>query len=302
MGRTLLMLAATFAIARPALAEGPAIALEVSGPLPCSEAELLNAVQLRLRLEPGASPLRLAKAGLDAFELSYRGQRRVVPLYGAQGPAAARRLSLAIVDLVFGELEVPLAEVRTATRAPTATVSRVLRPAPPPQPAPPPRRYRAAAWLQAGGGSNLDRPNLGLGIEGWLGLSGPWFVGLGLGLGWVPPGEAQGLPVTLWSFPARAGVAYLAEPLELRAQAFLAPHRVGGGDPTVELGAWGWVAGASLQAGLHFELAPPVELLLLLGLDLALNRRAYAVGGVEALATERVQLWLALGLTFGGPS
>lgn len=301
MGRTLLMLAATLAISRPALAEGPAVALEVSGPLPCSEAELLNAVQLRLRLKPGAPILRLAKAGLDAFELSYQGQRRVVPLYGAQGTAAARRLSLAIVDLVFGELEVPLPEVETATPTASPPISRVVRPAPPPAPEDLPRRYRAGAWLQAGGGSNLDRPNLGLGVEGWLGLSGPWFAGLEFGLGWVPPGEAQGLPVTLWAFPIRAGVAYLGAPLELRALAFLLPHRVGGGDQSVELGAWGWLAGASLQAGLHFELAPPLELLLLLGLDLAFNRRAYAVGGIEALATERAQLWLALGLGFGGP-
>lgn len=301
MGRTLLMLAATLAIARPASAEGPAVALEVSGPLPCSEAELLSAVQLRLRLEPGAPILRLAKAGLDAFELSYQGQRRVVPLYGAQGRAAARRLSLAIVDLVFGELEVRLPEVRTATPTATVAISRVLRPAPPPSVEVAPRRCRAAAWLQAGGGSNLDRPSLGLGLEGWWGLSGPWFTGLELGLAWVPPGEAQGLPVTLWALPIRGGVAYVGEALELRAMAFVSPHRVGGGDQAVELGTWGWVAGTSLQAGLHFELEPPLELLLLLGLDLAFNRRAYAVGGVEALATERAQLWLALGLGFGGP-
>lgn len=299
MGRILVMLASLLVMPRVARAESPAIALEVDGALPCSEAELAAAVALRLSIHAGAPTVRVSPAGLDAVALRHKDQRRVLPLYGAQGAAAARKMALAIVDLVSDALEVELAPVATPT---------VSAPPPPrvivPQEGPPPsargRTYGAGAWLSAGGGSNLDRPTLTLGLEGWRGLSERFSVGGQLGLAWAPPGEASGYAVQLWALPIRLGLRAERSAFELRLLGLFEPHLVRGGDQTLPLSALGWIGGASAQLGLRLPAFAELDLLILLGLDLAFNRRAYAVSGVEAIATERGRVWLALGLTLGG--
>lgn len=282
--------------------------LSLAGPLPFTRLDLDRA--LALRAPPGAAGTVTVEAlGADAVRISHGAVSRTVTLLGMTGTAAARRVALAIADLLEDAVEVPLAPLAPPAparerNAATSTLTAV-RPseAPASAPAAPPiapeREARAelALLLAIGAGTNLDRPALSGAIDAALPILGPLQAVLGAGVSWTPPGTVPAGKVFGAALPFRAGLGWSLPSLHLRvrAGAVISVLVVAADDGATSASTTDWIGGAGASALWSFAEWGPVTLIAGLGIDVYATRREYQVHAVPALATERAALWGTIG-------
>jgi hypothetical protein len=303
-GRTYILLALS-ALPCTAAAE-TVVRLELAERLPFSQTELVEAVRLRLQLEePGATGtvarVAVRRGGQDVtVELLDYGVKRRVPLLGASGAPAARRVALVIYDLLRDEVALPVPILpasrpasRPAARSPARRAAPrprpVILPTPAPIAPPGPPLLLLGLLVTAGAGSNVDHASIAATIEGSLRLLPSLRALLGVGPAFVPPFTVDDRSLRLVALPLRVGVAWFPRrgPVELRLLAVAQPYWVRG-DGVSHSGVLG---GAGTAAFYHLRLAWRLRLLLGAGLDLFFNRTELRLRGVTALATERVAFW-----------
>jgi hypothetical protein len=300
------------------------VGLEMGERLPFSRAQLVEAVVLRLPLEQGAGAalVRVGVRGVGrdtvVVELLGRGIRRSVPLLGARGVPAARRVALVIYDLVRDELLLPIPVFPAASRpASHAVDSPAVRPAAsrpaspirarPPRAAltehPPggPPRLLLGLLAVAGAGTNGDRATISTTVEASLRLVPALRALLSLGPAFVPPATVNDLSLSLVALPIRVGLAWFprAGALELRAQVLAQPYWVYGSGGGEQVSHRGLLGGAGVAALYHLRLAWRLWLLLGGGSDVFFNRAELRAHGAPALATERVAFWGGAALAVG---
>ena len=249
-----------------------AAGLRVSGPLPFSQAELHEALALRVR---ASVPIEVtATTGGDAI-VRVGDKQRTVELGDSRGPAAARRVALAVADLTTDVDPLPAPAIRSA--------------APPPDT---PSRTRLSLLAGPAGGSNLDGVRFQVALDARLRL----VSGLGVfgSAGYAPGPDAavDGIAISLRSVPLRLGLLWQLGALELRLGAVAAPYWLDGAMTSPS----GIVAGGGVSALYAIDLAPQLDLVLAAGADAFANRDAFQIHGTNALATNRIATWGALGL------
>jgi hypothetical protein len=247
-----------------------ALGLRVSGPLPFSQAELHEALALRVR---AAVPVEVVAGPAGEAIVRVGDKERTVDLGDSHGPAAARRVALAVADLATDVDPLPAPAIRSAALPRDSTT-------------------RLALLAGPAAGSNLDGVRFQAALDGRLRL----LRGLGLfaSAGYSPGPDAtiDGIAVSLRSVPLRLGLGWQAGAFELRVGAVATPYWLDG----MMTSRSGVVAGGGLAALYAIDLAPNLDLVLAGGADAFANRDDFTIHGTSAVATSRVATWAALGL------
>jgi hypothetical protein len=300
--------AAALLVAAPVDARADGAWVAPRGALPCSTAELRDALALRLTLaaRPDLASLQIeiaATGDRDAVTVTAAGKAREVSLDGARGAAAARLIALAISDLALAELD-PMA----APAAPGAAIGG------PPGMAGAGRTGDSGIRIDGAADSRGDAGGLRIALLGWSNTpadSGPPWIGAGVDLllprgngGWgLTAGagfaasateEGQQLAITLYGVPMRAGVALRpGRGLELRLAGVVMPiHAVTSGDASDDY----LLAGGNAEVRLRLRVADRLALVAGGGADLFANRVRYTTNGQPELTTPRAVLSVGLGL------
>jgi hypothetical protein len=262
----------------------PSVRLITTGELPFTAGELADAVALRLPLADDGFEVGVAPAGADAVRVTLRAKERLVALEGRKGPAAARRVALAVVDLAGAEAAPdtlpPEPELAPAPRSVT------------PKPAPPAivLRRAPAAWL--GLLPTVTPAALGVAADASLRLRGPVRATLQAGVRLGGPSAAVGgVDVSMARLALRAGVAFARGPVELRLEGVVEPYRVSGAGDGVDVAHGGALAGAGATVVARL----PRGFFAGGGVDLFANRADFRVRGKSAFTTARVAPWLGVG-------
>ena len=244
------------------------LGLHVSGPLPFSQAELHEALALRVR---ATVPVEVVAGPAGEAIVRVGGKERAVDLGDSHGPAAARRVALAVADLATDVDPLPAPAIRSPA---------------------PPRDSRLSLLAGPAGGSNLDGVRFQLALDGRMRL----VRGLGLfasaGYSPGPDASVDGIGVSLRSVPLRLGLGWQAGAFELRLGAVATPYWLDG----MMTPRSGVVAGGGLAALYAIDLAPNLDLVIAGGADAFANRDDFTIHGNSAVATSRVATWAALGL------
>jgi hypothetical protein len=289
------LLAAAIAVAAP----GVRVAIE--GELPFSSSELESAVSLRVESSAEGELIRVSSVGADGVRIVFRDRTRTISLLGQSGAPAARRVAIAIADLIEEVgIEIEGLEVDTSSvAAPTATVADRVPVLPREAPTREPEAPGLVLSLLAsgGGGSELDRAELSLITSASARISGPWRAALSAGLSWSSSSAIRQGSVSILSFPLRAELAWWpgASVLELRGGAIVLPHRASGsvGEPHFDL-----VAGLGSSLHAHLAISNGLSFDGAIGLDVRLSQIEYQLGGTRATATDRAFFWAGAGLAY----
>jgi hypothetical protein len=294
-------IAIAFALGIASSPGGEGVRLEIEGELPCSEAQLIEAVSLRVDVSTAAVERATVRGIAGGAEVSHRGQVRRVELGRSTDVAAARRIALAVSDLVRGPVTVGLPPLEdpppvAATIAPTATTSA-------PAPAFVSMESRAPLFLigpyfRAGAGDTFDRPRFAATIDASIAIVDPLRAVLTIGAAFVPPEDRAGFTVRYVALLAGAGLG-----LRFPEQAWEA--RLLGGAETY------FVTGDGIER--QVDVLPALEAAFLYGFELGggfefslgasvayyFARKRFEVIGEEILTTEQVVVALAVGVTWG---
>ena len=292
--------------------DGPTVELQVQGTLPFSQEALRRAVSLRLVLaasdEKSPSVVSVSvRAVRGGVEVGVGDKRRVVDHGGARGTPAARRVALAITDLVMSSPALP-------DLLPPATPAAPVRPVRPDDGARgevgrarPEATARVGASATIGSGSNLSTVLFTAAVDGALLLSDGLAGFLSIGLAVAPDTTLRGVTISYSSVPLRGGLQWRPPDTEwqLRAAFVLAPHVV---TPRLAGGATGTVpdethAGVTTGVGAALAYLIPLSDRLDLrvggGLDVYVDRVEFRIRGTPALATERLAIWIGAGSSWG---
>jgi len=265
-----------------------AITVEGTGELPFTPASLEEALRLR-GVDPEAQ-VELRAVGVDAVEITCDARQRVVPLFGRTGPAAARWVALAVVELLE-----PVPGL-------TAPAPRVVTPAPTPTPAPPPEPQAPAISLAvmgaARGGTSFERPWLGGAAEVGIRIWRPLTAHLGLGVAMGPSDTRAEASLRTTVVPIRFGVGYRLEaaPLELRVGGLAAPLQARGDRADAPYSRWLAVGGVGASAVGRWPVRPGWAVRAELGLDVFVNQLDLQVGGARLSLTDRAGARAAVGV------
>lgn len=295
LGRMVLVVAAVGLAAAPARAEEEPI-VRVGGLAPFSEAELAEALRLRLR---GAHEVEVV-SGARVITISVDGKTRSIRLGSERGQEAARVVALVAAAIVLDEGPAPTVGLELGAAAvgyvrPSGEARADLV-APTPAPA------RARRWLLGG----LVAPGLGartplaagviVGHEGRANDEGMrTVVAVGLTSGRVGFAGAELATIHTLELPVRAGV-WLGDRVALGAAAVAVPYTTSGGagDRNVLLGA-GLMVRAQGQVG-------PLALAVVAGVDGMARSVEYRWHGEVVMTSGRARPWLAIGVTWeAGP-
>ncbi|MFO0724046.1 MAG: hypothetical protein U1E65_09705 [Myxococcota bacterium] len=299
--RWAVVLGLALAVAPLAWAEPAWAAVEVEPRLPFDEATLADAIRARRPSWPEAVPgtVEVKAIGDDAIAVDLLGRHRVVSIAGLSKEATTRRVAMTIVDVLDGLSLAPLAAEPPPQMAPAPVVA----------PAPAPVLLSAPARVEpmilGVFGASAAGPSLMAG--GALGVTGPlwsalrWHLEGGLLLG--PSGHARGVDVSILDLSARAGLLYRLEALglDLGLGALVLPRLVraspSASRPELSSVSTTLVStGAGARAALSFGKLGPLSFVASVGVDVLFSSAALAVEGTDALETERVRVWGALGL------
>jgi len=247
-----------------------AVRLDASG-IACDPEEIQRAVALRIPDERELQ-IKVRAAGPGEAQISIEGKTRVVRLDGKTGSQAARRLALAIVDLALTEAQ----------------------PLPPP---PPPDEPRAvlSAWPTVGIGNSGAQPwvsgRVSASVRLWRFLRGTVAIGYGGG----PTASVDGVDVNLQTLPLRVGLAGRPPefPVEVRVDALIEPYW---GRAYGAVRASGTMFGVGAAALFHLPRRKRLQAVIATGLDVFASRVELTVNGQTALGTERVIVWVGVGL------
>lgn len=246
-------------------AGSPGSRLTIEGDLPCTHDELAEALSLRV----GDAAVTVAVAG-DQVRVSIAGSSRLVPLDGAHGRAAARRIAVAAAELAMPSIPAPSPQDEGALPA-VGTDARSVAVA---------RRTRWTVTARVGSAEALR---------------GGAMVGMVRGRVAIDAGVVAGGAgdVMLVGAPVRAGVALGDEPA-IRVGVVAVPYRVEAG-----AGDRGVLVGGGVEAVSRTRVGG-VDVAYLVGLDVYANRVEYRMDGAAAVTTPRVALWTGLGVTWEG--
>jgi hypothetical protein len=215
-------------------------------------------------------------------------KERTVGVGARKGEAAARRVALALVDLALAEAN------------PEAGAAR--RPAPPAAPPiarpieVPPFTGRLVVRLApvVGVGTNGDQVHAGGALAASIKIVRWLRAFLEVQAGGGPSAQVGPVSVALAEVPLRLGLgARVWRLIEVRAALVVEPYRLAADGAPSESGA---LVGGGVSAEGYVPLARRVALAIGVGADLLANRLAWTVGGQPALATERAQFWIGVGV------
>jgi hypothetical protein len=272
-----------------ALSGAAAADVRVAGLAPFTEAELEDALRLRL----GGDHQVDVVSGARMVTITVDGKTRTVRLGTERGVEAARVVALVAAAIVLDEAQDawryedvpaaaraegdPAAPVEPAAQDPATrwTLAALLGPA-----AAEDTHPAAGAWVA------YDRR----GGDGVRSMAAIGVTSSSIELGEMAPA------IRTVELPLRAG-AWLGDSFAVGASALAVPYltRGGSGDANV-------LFGAGVMARARLSLAHGTSLIALVGVDGMLSSVEYRWDGERVLASGRVRPWLAVGVTWvGGP-
>jgi hypothetical protein len=277
--------------------------------LPFSEDELAAALALRWppASDRGAGSVDVRRGEVPGqVEIAVAGRRRAIELDDLVGPAAARRVALAAIDLAAAGPELPEARRAPVRASPVEPRGEPGGPASPGREGDPEAGARASrvrhtlelgAYALGGVDSSLPAALWTAALEVSLAVAGPLRAAFSAGYSAGP--SAAAYPFGLTEFPLRAQGALRFGPLELRAGPALVPYRLSGSSslgPASHAGALAAFGGA---AAFLLPVIEPFEVLALAGGDAYLQPVEFRVLGRPILSTGRAGAWAGLGVRFG---
>lgn len=282
------------------VASARAAELTLEGPLPFSEAQLAEALALRV---PSAAKVRVRAADADAALASCGEKTRLVPLLGATGPAAARRIALAITDLLEPDLNIPLSALPEPSPV-TATVAAIA--APPPRvvaaavpPSIVPQEEPLSAITLLGGALGPARLSFSAAADISFAAFDSLSIFGGAGLIFTPPVESFGATLQSWRIPIRGGVGYRISAFEVRASAVATVHLLFAEDSNGDRYDRSEVLpGAGGSVLYYLPISRTVDFTAAAGADYFVLHRRFTVRAEPVFDTERVVIWGSAGVTF----
>jgi len=256
----------------------PAISVTCKGELPFAEADLLEAMRLRLPLmrlgQPAGKlpPVTVSAIAPDQASVAVGRSSRRISLEGLEGADAARIVALLSLDMISNPQNVSI-----SLQAPDGE----------------PRREKSATVFvevstRIGLGvseSPTFEPTLDLSIK----VSRNFLVFVEGGVTWAAAGEGAD-ELRLTEIPIRAGAGIRFDWFEVRAGIALRPYFVSGvGEDE------GVLVGGALELRLRRDLTPWLTGHVVAGVDVFPLRKAFDVGGNAALTTSWATPWIGLG-------
>lgn len=265
---------------------GPASVI-CRGPLPFDQAQLLQAIKLRVPLMRIQHQQAMPAVEVQAREpnratITVGPSRRVISLRGLSSEEAARVIALLALDLMISQQQAP-------------TISG--------------QHQKPEKPSKSPSGSDVFfiglSPRLSLGVEEWdpsfepcldLSLRISRYFGIFLegGFTWAEAGDGD-RHITLYEIPIRAGAAFRYSFLEVRAGLALRPYFVeGAGEDS------GAFVGGGL--GVHFQRSLTARLkgYVAAGVDFFSLRKDFQVGNKTVLSTSWAIPWLGIGAGWQG--
>ena len=269
-------------------AHGDPLAVETSGDLPFSKAELDAALSLRAALATptSARKVRAHVAGDgDSVLIDVTGRQRKVALDGQGGVDAARLVAFGILDLAGDDLDPPQGPTSPPETS-DPVMSGITRAVPQAQ-SQGQRGWSIAAW--GVGGTRTEAM-----LEGAAPLTG--HVRMLAAVGGSPSVMDQS--VTLQALPARlsVGVELPGTPIELRAGAIAIVERASAVRAETDLRV-----GVGAAAVWHVRIMRSFSLLLGAGGDGFANAFDYRVNGMPIVTTERLAWWAGAAVAWEPP-
>jgi hypothetical protein len=278
----------------PSAAE-PAIRVDVERPseLPFSSAELLAAVDARVRIAQGAPDgsvvvVRVGPAETPGRVAVVATSGTVDVLTDGKAPAeAARLVALAVVDVTRAEPPMPAATlVVPASAAPVEPVGRTAR-------AGLAVAFYPGASVGLGGGVSFE-PTLDLSARVGGGVRWSWRVGLSAGFAsasapWIDRS------FTLSTVPVRSGLRWRWRRLEIGGGAVARVYRTAGLD-----GGGGVMWGGFASVAASGPLAARWRWTVMAAGDAYSDRTVFLAGGQPLLTSGPFVVWLGVGALFGG--
>jgi hypothetical protein len=259
------------------------IRLRIEGEVPFSPVELANAIAVRLPLADDGVEVVVRPGAPGTVQVAAWGKTRDIEVGDAKGAQAARRVALAILDLVTPEVEPP-------TLAPL-----VERPSRPSSEAPP---FELGLVPTIGGGTNLQEVTIGGALDTSFRLAGPLRACASVGFAADTALPTIGnVTLSLQAIPVRVGLAWRGggSSFELRLLAVAMPYFVDASAATMSVSHTGVTAGVGAALRYAMPLSPLFDLAALIGFDGFATRDDLRVHGVPAVATERMAFWVGIG-------
>ena len=267
------------------LAHGDPLAIETSGPLPFTTAELETALAVRTQLADQDAPRRLSAHVVgdgSTVRIELSGHTRSVALDGQHGAEAARLVAVAILDLAGDQLDPPDALTPPPQPAP-AIVRAPASPVPDAEVAMP---WSLGIWAVSG---TRTEASVELGVR----IHGPLRAFAAGGAGLEQTATAMSLTVSRRTFPVRAGIAWQRGSFEARVTAIAVVESA-----SAERSATDVIAGAGLSIVWRPARIGDVSLLVGAGADGFASSIDYRVHDMPIVSTDRVAGWAGLGLAW----
>lgn len=277
-----------------------AVRLEIEGTLPFGEETLRAAVRLRVRVSTSAADLVTVREEAGQVEVTYRSRVRYLDLGRSTAAGAARRVALAVEDLLRAPVTVqlmPLPEPSPpplpATQPPPPVTART--PAPRPSPPSEPELWRLGLFLAPGLGALEGRPRFAAELDGSLALIGPLRLALSAGGAVALPVERAGVLVGYAAVVAKAGfgIRFPEAAWEVRALGVVEPYFVSGGEGDQDV-----LPGAEVSFRYGFPLGA-LDLVGGVAVTGYFKRFQFEVTGTPALTTDQVLVTILFGLSYG---
>jgi hypothetical protein len=278
------------------------VQVHVEGELPCSEKELLEAVALRVEVSTAAMDRATVRGGDGNVEVEFNGQVRRVDVGRSTDVAAARRIALALADLVRGPVTVGLPPLEEAPPpAPPAVEAITTTIAPPlPNVSVEPRApvVLFGSSFHLGAGDTFDRPRFALSLDASIAIVDPLRAVFSIGAAFVPPASRDEFTVRYAAGLAKAGLGlrFPEAAWEVRALGGAETYIVDGDGVERQIDTLPLIEAAFSYA---FAIGDAVEIPIGASVAGYLLRKRFEVIGQEILTTERVVFAIAGGVVWG---